>query len=325
MNPLVSIIIPAYNAEKFIAETLWNVFSQHYPDIQVLLVNDGSTDQTEKVISEFLSDPRLKYIVQKNGGCSAAKNAGLLAATGQFIQFLDADDLLSADKIAEQVEWLQYHPNSITICRTKSFQNNILDPLNPEIDTEFLFSTTGTLDFVLNLYGAQGKNGMIQPNAFLISRALAERIGPYNISISPSPDEDGEYFCRAMLASEDIHFSEKGINYYRKQLNSRHSLSKQITYPYAKGALKSLQLITKHLLVRENSLRVKKVMAKQLAGFIYSYAAFHDLTKEAEEEIHALGFTKIPTAGGENFRKVAKLIGFRNALRFKNLAASLKK
>ncbi len=322
---LVSIIIPAYNAENFISETIRNVMEQNYAHFELIIVNDGSTDRTGEIIQEFLSDTRVKYISQSNIGCSGAKNTGLQASRGAFIQYLDADDLLSPDKIKEQVDVLKNQSVAIAVCRTVSFTSSITDPENTEIDTEFLYSTDNVLGFVLHLYGMNGKNGMIQPNAFLMTRELANRVGAFDPSVSPSPDEDGEYFCRAMLAADHIFFTPNGVNYYRKQMNSRNSLSKQASHRHAEGALRSIQLISSHLLEKENSDAVKNMMAKYYAGFIYLYSSYRDLGKLAEAEIEKLGVKEVPETGGGNFRMISRMIGFHNALRFKNLSSSVKK
>jgi glycosyltransferase involved in cell wall biosynthesis len=321
---LVSIIIPAYNAGDFISETINSVLNQEHKNFELLIVNDGSTDNTEEVIERFLVDKRIKYISQENRGCSAAKSLGMQRANGEFIQYLDADDLLSSDKIKEQVEALDNHRGNIAVCRTKAFFDSIKDADSQEIDSDFLYSTTDTMQFILNLYGLNGKNGMIQPNAFLISKELSEKIGPWNTSISPSPDEDGEYFCRAILAAEAVCFTKSGINYYRKRRNSANNLSRQLSYDYARGALKSLILITAHILARENTDRTRRLMAMHFANFMYLHSYFKDLSDQALNEIYSLGINKIPLTGGGKFRKLTSLIGFKNALVVKNIAKSFK-
>lgn len=91
-DPAVSIIIPAYNSAPFLAETLGSAFAQTYRDFEIIVVNDGSTDNTDEVISEF--QDRIVYVKQPNRGVMAARNTGLKAARGRFIALLDSDDLL---------------------------------------------------------------------------------------------------------------------------------------------------------------------------------------------------------------------------------------
>lgn len=317
-QPLVSVIIPAYNAEKYIGETLQSVLDQRFRSLEVIVVNDGSKDRTEQVVKTF-SDARIRYLPQPNQGCSGAKNTGLHASTGDFIQYLDADDLLSPGKIEEQVDALNGKPYGIAISRTVGFADDPDDPANPEIDTRFLYSTSDTLGFVLDLYGAHGDNGMIQPNAFLLPRPLAQKIGDWDLSISPSPDEDGEYFCRAMLTASDICFTPDGVNYYRRPAGQGNSLSRQLSPAHARGGLRSLTRITDHLLAKEDSQRVKEVMARRFAAFIYQFSSYGDLVREATTEIHRLGIKKIPAEGGKNFKLLAKFIGFGNAMRIRNI------
>ena len=102
---LVSVIIPAYNAAKTIAKTLQSVFDQDYASIEIIVVNDGSTDDTEQVLSQYFD--KIKYIHQANAGVSVARNTGYSAAKGEYIQYLDADDLLAKGKIALQIEALK--------------------------------------------------------------------------------------------------------------------------------------------------------------------------------------------------------------------------
>src|SRR6478609_3988332 len=95
-KPLVSIIIPVYNAEKFIGETLKSVFSQTWVNKEIIVVNDGSTDATLSLLTQ-IDHPQLKIISQKNIGASKAKQCGFENANGDYIQYLDADDILSPD------------------------------------------------------------------------------------------------------------------------------------------------------------------------------------------------------------------------------------
>ena len=317
-QPLVSVIIPAYNAEKYIRETLQCLLDQSYRSLEVIVVNDGSKDATEQEVKRF-SDTRIRYLTQANQGCSGAKTTGLRSAKGDYIQYLDADDLLSREKIEEQVRALTGKPLGIAVSRTVGFAGDPGDPANEEIDTRFLYSTSDTLGFVLNLYGAGGENGMIQPNAFLLPRPLAEKIGGWDLSISPSPDEDGEYFCRALLGASEICFTPGGLNYYRRSSGQMTSLSRQFSRDHARGGLRSLTRITGHLLARENSKRVKEVMARRFADFIYQHSSYDDLVREATAEIHRLGIKRIPPEGGKNFKMLAKFIGFGNAMRIRKI------
>jgi len=150
-NPLVSVIIPAYNAEKFIADTLDSVFAQTYRPIEVLVVDDGSTDKTAKIIKEFQASKvnrsnrtNLTYIYQENSGPSKARNVGIKAAKGEYIAFLDADDLWTKNKLEKQIKLFKQDPRidvvftdaKVTRFKNNKIQENIMFPKN-RLNKEF--------------------------------------------------------------------------------------------------------------------------------------------------------------------------------------------
>lgn len=110
-QPLVSIVMPAYNAEVFIAEAIRSVLAQSYPNWELLVVDDGSTDGTASVLDEF-NDPRIRRFRQQNGGIGHARNVGLSHVQGDLLAFLDSDDVLSPGSIAARVRVLQEHPEA---------------------------------------------------------------------------------------------------------------------------------------------------------------------------------------------------------------------
>jgi glycosyltransferase involved in cell wall biosynthesis len=109
--PLISVIIPAYNAQKTIQKTIESVLNQTFPDFELLVIDDGSQDATLEVV-ERISDQRLKVFSYFNAGVSAARNRGLAKATGEFISFLDADDLWTPDKLEAQLDALRANPQA---------------------------------------------------------------------------------------------------------------------------------------------------------------------------------------------------------------------
>lgn len=114
MTPLVSVITPCFNAETYIEETLQSVFSQSYKAVEILVVDDGSTDNTVKLVKAY--SPRVKLIESDHHGGSVARNKGLNAAGGEYIQFLDSDDLLLKDKLRKQVSILEELNLDMVLC-----------------------------------------------------------------------------------------------------------------------------------------------------------------------------------------------------------------
>ena len=105
-NPRISVIIPCYNSEKFIKETMDSVLSQTYRDFEVIVIDDGSKDKTREIIQSF-DDERIKYYYKKNGGMADARNEGIKLAKGEHIAFLDHDDIWFSDKLELQLSEIE--------------------------------------------------------------------------------------------------------------------------------------------------------------------------------------------------------------------------
>ncbi len=111
MNSKVSVIIPVYNSEKFISETINSVLSQTFTDYEIVVIDDGSIDKTREIIDEFIQKylGKIRYIYQENQGVSVARNNGILNSSGEYIAFLDHDDLWLPAKLLCQVEYMDNH------------------------------------------------------------------------------------------------------------------------------------------------------------------------------------------------------------------------
>ena len=115
-TPLVSIVIPAYNAARTIDDVLRHLLSQPYENIEIIVVNDGSTDDTAEILKEFSRKSRVRVITQDNAGASAARNTGLAEAKGKFTMFIDSDDSFSDDFIVKMVDAIENNPAEIVVC-----------------------------------------------------------------------------------------------------------------------------------------------------------------------------------------------------------------
>jgi glycosyltransferase involved in cell wall biosynthesis len=109
VQPLVSVVIPAFNAARFLTGSIPSVLAQTWNDFELIVVNDGSTDSTADCVRTF-ADPRIRLVTQANRGLAGARNAGIRAARGTYIAFLDADDLWHPEKLARHVQHLQSRP-----------------------------------------------------------------------------------------------------------------------------------------------------------------------------------------------------------------------
>ncbi|HBT10064.1 MAG TPA: hypothetical protein DEB18_11535 [Leeuwenhoekiella sp.] len=123
---MISVIVPCYNQAAYLSETLESVYLQTHKDWECIIINDGSTDATLEVAQQWLDkDPRFKYIYQKNKGLSGARNTGLRAAKGVYIQLLDADDLVNKEKFKTQLQHLE--DSDISVCDYFPFVDGNLD------------------------------------------------------------------------------------------------------------------------------------------------------------------------------------------------------
>ena len=113
-EPLVSVVIPTYNYSHYIAQAIDSVLGQSYPHIEIIIIDDGSTDNTDAVIASYGN--KVQYYPQTNRGLSAARNKGIALAKGSYIQFLDSDDLLGPESIASKVRYLQENPGEAFAC-----------------------------------------------------------------------------------------------------------------------------------------------------------------------------------------------------------------
>ncbi len=111
MKPLVSVVIPAYNAANFLNETIESVIFQTYPNWELIIVDDGSTDTTADIAKNYAQkDSRIRYVFQTNQKMASARNTGIRQAIGKYIAFLDADNLFLKNKLEDQVAFMESHP-----------------------------------------------------------------------------------------------------------------------------------------------------------------------------------------------------------------------
>lgn len=108
MSPRVSVLIPCYNVGHFLAEAIDSVLAQTFQDFEILVVDDGSEDNTAEVAARY---PRVRYIYNRHSGISVSRNLALSQARGEFVVFLDADDMWTADKLEKQVDYMDSHPD----------------------------------------------------------------------------------------------------------------------------------------------------------------------------------------------------------------------
>jgi len=310
--PLVSVVIPAYNSAKHIESTLVSVFNQSYPNIEIFVVDDGSSDDTISIVSKYVPE-KVTLVSQKNGGACKARNTGLKLSNGKYIQFLDADDLLSTDKISEQVKEIELYPDHLAVCTTVHFSDGT-DPYAEPLPDEshYLFNPSDIPEFLARLWGADGILWMVQTSAWLSPASLIIKSGPWDESILL--DQDGEFFTRVMLAGKGIRMC-RGVNYYRKFVYGSNVASRAHKPENLKSKLRALDLKSSYVLQRGDNPRLRQAIANQymqIAG--EAYPAFKDICKDALQKCKAQGQPPvIPVFGGKTIETVKFILGWKTA------------
>lgn len=198
---LVSVIVACYNQARYLPDALGSVLKQTYPYWECIIVDDGSPDNTEDVAQEWLAmDVRFKYIKKKNGGLSSARNAGLKVVIGEYIQFLDADDILEKNKICHQLAYLDNSDGKIDIVVSgyRYFQDSdrsrellIFGPGN--ILPEVVINRDDRRDLV-KLFAR--RNPMVV-SAPLYHRSVFQKIGNFDENLGANEDWDFHFRCAA--------------------------------------------------------------------------------------------------------------------------------
>lgn len=312
-EPLVSILIPCFNAEPWLAATLESALAQTWPHTEIILVDDGSRDASLAVAHEYASRG-VRVLTQINSGASHARNHALREARGDFLQFLDADDLLAPGKIAAQVALLTARPpGTLATCAWGRFTDT---PTGAQFVDDAVFRDFAPLDFLIL---AADTGAMMHPSAWLVPRAVATRAGPWDESLTLN--DDGEYFCRVSLASTGIAFcaDTAARSYYRS--GQPGSLSQQRGEGPRHSQFHSLELTAKHLRAQEDSPRTRRAAANLYQRFVHDFfPSPPDLMQEAERRVAELGGSTLdgPSMGPKS-STLARLAGWKNVARLKHL------
>ncbi|KYC40591.1 glycosyl transferase family A [Scytonema hofmannii PCC 7110] len=208
--PTISVIIPAYNAEHTILETIKSVQQQTFSDFEIIIINDGSTDRTLEILNA-IADSRIKIFSYENGGLPVARNRGIARATGEFLAFLDADDLWTPDKLELQLAALQQHPEAGVAYSWTHFMDE--QGKSFHADEPIYFEGNVYANLLLKNFLASGSNPLIRKQAI-------ESVGEFYPPAGGSADWD--YWVRL---AERWHFVviPKPQIFYRQSSSSMSS------------------------------------------------------------------------------------------------------
>lgn len=255
--PKFSVIIPAYNCEKFVGEAIESVFNQTYLDLEIIVIDDGCTDSTKSVIKQYVSD-KLVYIFQENQGVSTARNRGIDIAKGEYIAFLDCDDLWLPEKLEKQLELLEKKPQIALVfsdCYIIDSAGNILKrsfdkgrPPRGEVFNELLMEN------------------FIPIPTVVIRKKVFERIGGFDARFGIAADY---HLTLRVAESFTIDFIDIPLAKYRIH---QSNMSRSVDI----GVYEELEIVDYWLNKRpELEIALKKKLKQRIATIYYRLGCFH--------------------------------------------------
>jgi glycosyltransferase involved in cell wall biosynthesis len=302
-HPLVSTIICAYNAQDFIFETLDSVFSQTYENLEVIVVDDGSTDSTGSLIKSV--GQQVVYQSQINSGSARARNTGILMARGDLLCFFDADDIMVPDRIASQVEFMNRYPElGLTFVDYRNFHSLSQPSPGTHFQTcPFLqHELQGNVDCVLR----DARQLLLVENFGITgTMMLRKRMLKHEAGFEPS-----------LRGAEDFHFYYRlarhtpvGILNRVGMLRRLHAGNKSLHKP---TALPSLVRTYSDLLATETSPQARQLLRDRLALQYQSFARFRANNRRFREalecEMKAMAFGRAPKIFLDSLRNIARTV-----------------
>jgi glycosyltransferase involved in cell wall biosynthesis len=303
--PLVSVLIPCYNAERWLAATLDSVAAQTWPSLEVIVVDDGSTDGSREVLRRY--EDKVTVIRQENRGQPAALNRALAAAHGDFIQYLDADDLLAPDKIALQMAQLLQRPGWVSVAAWARFRS---DPGEAVFPADGAWPDLEPVDWLVRNWRDGG--GMMYPAMWLLPRGVVDAAGPWHEALTLA--NDTEYFARIVLASQGVAHCAAARTYYRSSVPG--SMSGTKTRKGWESNYRVLELCQQHLRGRDDSESARHACAmlwQRFAHAAYPYAP--DLANRALAQSRLNHPARLQPEGGPAFHWVRRILGWKLARR----------
>jgi glycosyltransferase involved in cell wall biosynthesis len=305
MSQLVSVLIPAYNAQRWIGRSIESALSQSWPRCEILVMDDGSTDATPHIVKAYESRS-VKLLSQENAGAAAARNALLRLAQGDYIQWLDADDILHADKIERQVGDAEPGDRAEVLftCAWGRFFNRTD---RARFTSDSLWQTLTPVDWLSRKFS---DNAFMFPATWLISRRLATKAGPWNEKLTL--DDDGEYICRVVAASEQVVFAADARCYYR--VGNTSSLSWQRSDIALSSIYQSMTLCISYLLSLEDSPRTRAACLRFVQDNFGQFYPEHDgLSERCRDLARSLGGALHAPAERSHFKLFRTVFGWQAA------------
>ena len=305
-EPLVSVLIPLYNAEPYLDDCIQSVLNQRYQNIEIIIVNDGSTDKSLEIARKYEKIYQcIKVYTQNNKGASFARNKAYSQSKGKYIQYFDADDIMDTGKIFFQMEELKKYGYSVTVsCIGKwyRFSKEISSFKVQELSTYKTYDNS-----LLYLTECWKTFQCMIGTAWLIPREVHEKVGKWDEALSVH--DDYLFFAKCAFYSDKIVFAEKSIVYWRQ--DNQRSLSKVVTWEGLRSHLLVCDMLVELVKNDMTKYDVKESLAMEYSKFIYrAYPYYMDLVEKAQKSLEAIGYQEPLPMPTKKFKFVTKLFGF---------------
>ena len=302
MNKLVSILIPCYNSERFILDSINSLLKQDYENIEIIIVDDGSTDESLR-IAESINDIRVHVYSQSNSGACVARNFAFEKCHGDYIMYFDADDLINKSYVSSLVKCLR-DANDLSIATGEwdRFRTDLSEASFRKL------SVYKDYDCGFNLLLDMWNTGeMLTCSSYLVPRKLIEIVGGWDESVLKN--QDGEFFSRILMTADKVYHTADAKFYYRT--GEYLSVSKASSKAKVASMLDTFISYRKNALAIEDSERVRKALAVNFTLFLYIHGnQFPDLMKIAQSEVKNLGVGYQMNTQPRRVQKLCKVIGF---------------
>lgn len=304
--PLVSVVIPVFNAERVIGATIESALGQDWSPKEIVVVDDGSTDGSLPVMRRY-EGGEVRVIARQNGGGSAARNTGFAASRGEYIQFLDHDDLLASDKVSAQVAAARGRATCAIAGRWTRFKGDVNGAYGGWQPPVPLRHDWTPLDWLV-------ASPLLPTCAWLTPRALVEAAGLWNERLADNPDDDGEFFMRVVARSEQVVFCEAARSYFRTEDAASAGHNRSV------NALRAIYEVCRSyeqiVRARSEAEAARRACANRYLAFMHmAYPRCPELVADAEARVTALGFDPAKVPNTPRYERLSAVVGWRMAKR----------
>lgn len=309
---LVSICIPCYNGSSYLAETLNSLLNQTHKNLEIIVIDDNSQDESVKIIQGFAEkDQRIHFETAKSKGAAAARNQAYKQSNGNYVIFFDADDWIPENFVETQLQSLQ-SDREVVVSTWGRFYHNDLSTItidHSQVKTDLNFEQW-VLHYWINI------SHMTCPGRVLIPRNLVEQSGLWDEDLSLN--DDFTFYTHVFSNCSLIRYNANSIFYYRSGINGLSSKKGSLAYQSLYNSL--VRSITSAQSKLKISKELNKCYANLLQNFIYeAYPYEPKLIKQAKQLIKASGGSNLKFPAGGRTKLINSLLGWKLVKKLKNL------